>query len=163
MNFECGIEDNLEEHGWKNVRERYLRAVSSYKSAYYRFGDAKVNKENTDIITGMKVKLLDCDYAPADLPEQLPIICEVIRKIPGEDRPDYYLVRCEKEIKYNKYTIRYLVIAPRFMGQELRENVDEIALGVAYVGNISLLEDNVLDFNKCTYVAVCIGTTKDLY
>lgn len=181
MDFECDLEDNIEEHGWNNIRERYLRAVSSYRSAYYRFKDIKINnpkdffgrakkffvkiskkmkKDVPDTITGVKVKLLSCDYAPADMPEQLPISCEVIRKIHGEDRPDYYLARCEKDIRYNRYTIRYLVIAPRFFGQELKDNLDEIALGVAYVGDESLLEDSELDFRKCTYVAVCMGTTK---
>lgn len=181
MDFECDLDDNTEEHGWNNIKERHLRAISSYKMAYYRFEDVNIKnrkdylepfinlfdrklkkreQKNPDNVTGIKVKLLSCDYAPADMPEQLPISCEVIRKIPGEDRPDYYLARCEQDIRYNRYIIRYLIIAPRFFGQELKENLDEIALGVAYVGDESLLKDNMLDFNKCTYVAICMGTTK---
>lgn len=182
MDFECGIDDNTEEHGWNNMKERHLCAISSYRMAFYRFQD--VNRSNRtyvfgrikklfsgilkkkehkilDTITGMRVKLISCDYAPADMPEQLPISCEVIRRIPGEDRPDYYIARCEQDIRYNRYTIRYLIIAPRFFGQELKQNLDEIALGVAYVGDESLLKDDKLDFNKCTYVAICMGTTRE--
>ncbi len=107
----------------------------------------------------MDIKIYNCDYAPQDMESQLPICCEIIRKMKGSDRADYYLAKCEKIIKYKEKTIRYLVIAPRFKGQELREGLDVVALGVAYVTDETLLMDTEVDFGKCIYVAVCMAAT----
>lgn len=104
-------------------------------------------------------KIYNCDYAPQDMESQLPIYCDIVRKIKGKDRPDYYLAQCNKMIKYKEKCIRYLVVAPRFKGQEFREGLDAIALGVAYVIDETMLEDVEVDFDKCIYVAICMAST----
>lgn len=38
-----------------------------------------INKNN------IAIQLIDCDYAPQDMEEQLPIACTLIRMIPGSD------------------------------------------------------------------------------
>lgn len=105
----------------------------------------------------MRVKIINCDYAPTDMAEQLPIACELMRKIPGSDRDDYWLAKCEKAVRYGEKKIDYLVLATRFVGQTLENSRGLTALGVAYVTDQSLLQDTRLDFSKCVYVAICMG------
>lgn len=103
----------------------------------------------------IKLKLIDCDYAPKDMSEQLPIECLIERTIPGSDRPDYSIAVCKTPIYYDGQTIKYLVAAPRFKGEYINKNTREITLGVAYVTDDSLINDKVLSFEKCKYVAIC--------
>lgn len=103
----------------------------------------------------MSFKIIDCDYAPSDLPQQLPIECSIMRTIPGTDRPDYSLAVCKTPIYYNGQTIKHLVLAPRFVGEHINKNTQKITLGVAYVTDDSLIKDKTLSFEKCKYVAVC--------
>lgn len=103
----------------------------------------------------IRLRLIDCDYAPQDMEKQLPIVCNLIRTIPGKDRPDYWLAKCESSIRYENTNVNYLIIAPRLAGQEIRKGMGTIALGVAYVTDESLIHDDTLSFEKCRYVAVC--------
>ena len=36
------------------------------------------------------------DYAPEELHEQVPLIIKLLREIPGDDRPDYWIGKCIK-------------------------------------------------------------------
>lgn len=103
----------------------------------------------------IKLRLIDCDYAPKDMSEQLPIECLIERTIPGSDRPDYSIAACKTPINYDGKAIKYLVLAPRFVGEHINENTRDIALGVAFVTDDSLIKDKVLSFEKCKYVAIC--------
>lgn len=105
----------------------------------------------------IRIQLTDCDYAPPDMEEQLPVVCSLLRTIPGKDRPDYWLAKCEKSLKYENADVNYLVVAPKFVGQEIKKGMGAIALGVAYVTDESLIHDNSLSFEKCKYVAICIA------
>lgn len=98
---------------------------------------------------------MDCDYAPEDMEEQLPIECTIERTIQGSDRPDYSIAICKKPIHYGEQEIKYLVLAPRFVGQHINTKTEKIVLGVAYVIDDSLVNDKVLSFKKCKYVAIC--------
>lgn len=110
--------------------------------------------------TYIKIQLIDCDYAPQDMEAQLPITCSLIRMIPGSDRADYWLAKCEKSVKHEDKIFNYLIVAPRFVGEKIEKGMGSIALGVAYVTDESLVQDIKLDFNKCKYVAIC--TAKEL-
>lgn len=103
----------------------------------------------------MRIQLIDCDYAPEDMDGQLPVTCKLLRMIPGNDRPDYWLAKCEKAIRHGEEAVNYLVLAPRFVGTKIRKGMGEIALGVAYVTDETLLQDTTLNFDKCKYVAIC--------
>ena len=46
MDFECGIDDSLDELGWSNMRERHLRAMNTYQLAYQRHYKTNI-KENS--------------------------------------------------------------------------------------------------------------------
>lgn len=103
----------------------------------------------------MHFRLIDCDYAPKDMAEQLPIECIIERTIPGSDRPDYSIAVCKTPLYYNGQEIKYLVLAPRFVGEHINEHTHEVFLGVAYVTDDSLIKDKVISFEKCKYVAIC--------
>jgi len=103
----------------------------------------------------LKIQLIDCDYAPQDMESQLPITCSLLRMIPGKDRPDYWLAKCECSIKFETTEINYLILAPRFIGAEIKKGMGSIVLGVAYVTDETLTQEATLDFGKCKYVAIC--------
>jgi hypothetical protein len=71
------------------------------------------NRESEKI----KLQIIDCDYGPKDMDEQLPISCQPIRMMPGKDSPDYWLAKCDRPVKYGETTVHYLVPAPRFWAQ----------------------------------------------
>ncbi len=105
----------------------------------------------------LKFKLIDCDYAPQDMENQLPITFSIIRQLPGSDTNDYWLAKCEKPIKYGDKNINYIVVGCRYVGSKLGKGVGNIALNVAYVIDESLLDDTNMNFEKCEYVAICIA------
>lgn len=103
----------------------------------------------------IKLQLIDCDYAPKDMEEQLPISCQLIRMITGNDRSDYWLAKCKCPVKYGETIVNYLVLAPRFVGPKIEQGMGSIVINVAYVINESIIEDSTLNFDKCEYVAIC--------
>lgn len=108
----------------------------------------------------MEIQLIDCDYAPQDMEEQLPITCTLIRMIPGSDRTDYWLAKCEKSVIYENENVNYLIIASRFVGEKIEKGMGCIVVGVAYVIDETLVQDTELNFDKCRYVAIC--TAKEM-
>lgn len=111
-------------------------------------------KKNND--SKMNFMIIDADYAPDDLPKQLPVSIELIREIPGSDRPDYWLAKTETPVKWDDKTVNYLIVAPRLVGDSLNAKNENVAVGLAYVTDESLLDDTVLNFDKCKYVAICM-------
>lgn len=103
----------------------------------------------------IKLRLIACDYAPKDLAGQLPVSCQLIRTIPGNDRPDYCLAKCDRPLKYGEATVHYLVLAPRFVGAKIEPGIGSVVINVAYVTDESITGDSTLNFNKCIYVAIC--------
>lgn len=103
----------------------------------------------------LSFRLIDGDCAPSDMPEQLPIECTIMRTIHGSDRADYAIAICRVPLYYEGQAIKHLVLAPRFAGEHISENTQEIVLGVAYVTDDSLINDKTLSFEKCKYVAIC--------
>ncbi len=103
----------------------------------------------------IKLQLIDCDYAPEDMERQLPVSRRLIRMIPGTDRPDYWLAKCDRSVKYGETIVNYLVLAPRLVGAKIEKGMGAILLGVAYVVDESIIQDTTLNFDKCKYVAIC--------
>ena len=103
----------------------------------------------------IRVQLIDCDNAPKDMKKQLPIVCSLLRMIPGIDRPDYWLAKCERPLKDKKTIINYLIIAPRLVGEQIKKGMGSIGINVAYVIDETLLQDSTLNFDKCKPVAIC--------
>lgn len=102
------------------------------------------------------------DYAPEELYDQLPLVIDLMREIPGDDRPDYWLGKATRSIKWIKdnheYQITHLVLAARWQGTKIKTGAKNLPVGIAYVTDDTLLDDKHLDFKKCAYVAIGIST-----
>ena len=103
-------------------------------------------------------RITSVDYAPDDLPAQVPIEGTLLRRIPGPDRPDYWLAQLLEPVSWIDNgvgrSVTHLILAARYEGQTIREESEELVVGIAYVVDSSLLEDMRIDFAKCRYVAI---------
>jgi hypothetical protein len=106
----------------------------------------------------MKLTITSVDHAPDDLYGQLPFTVDLIKKIPGDDRPDYWIGKAKPEIKWLKdkheQKVSHLVLAARLSGTRIRPGAKGLPVGIAYVTDESLLADDHLNFKKCAYVAI---------
>ncbi len=101
------------------------------------------------------IELTRCEDGPDELSKELPIICTVLKLMPGIDRSDYMLAHCSKTLFIEGKEINYMIIGQRFYGSVYNGNIT--AFNVAVVIDESLLDDNYLDFNKTQYIAICDG------
>ena len=53
----------------------------------------------------MQLTITSVDYAPEELDEQIPIVAELLRELPGDDRPNYWLARTTR-VRYDGYQSR---------------------------------------------------------
>ena len=106
----------------------------------------------------MELIIESVDYAPTELYEQCPIIVELMREIPGPDRPDYWLGKTKTPIRWIKENterqITHLILAARWEGTRIEPDAKNLPVGVAYVTDETLLNDAKLSFDKCDYVAI---------
>ena len=106
----------------------------------------------------MQLTIYDIDHAPEELHEQTPIVVDLLRQIPGDDRPDYWLGAVQRPIRYIKdnfeLSITHLILAARWVGTQIAPGVQHLPVGIAFVTDATLLEDERLDFQKCDYVAI---------
>ena len=109
-------------------------------------------------MNAVKFEIKHLDIAPDELHYQLPIAGKIIRKIPGADRPDYYLAKLNKTIIWTRDNgsteeISNIVVCSRYKGQQMSPNMDNLAIAIAYVTDNSLLDDAILAFKKIKYAA----------
>lgn len=106
----------------------------------------------------MKLTITGVDYAPEGLDSQVPIVVKLIREIPGDDRPDYWIGEVKTPIRWidqnHEKEITHLVLAARWEGTRIEPNAKDLPVGIAYVTDLSLLDDTKLDMKKCVYVAI---------
>ena len=109
----------------------------------------------------MRVRVTKIDDGPLELSGQTPFEVEIIRCIPGPDRPDYWLGRLEQPLTWNQEesqrTVTYVLLAAKLVGMHVRPGMRNVPVGIAYVTDESLLQDKDLQFSKCAYVAVGIA------
>ena len=109
-----------------------------------------------------KFRVTEVDSSPADLELQVPFAFDLLRPIPGRDRPDYWLVRLTQPLAWNdggaQRSIRFLVIATRFAGERITAETKSVTIAIAYVVDESLLDDEIFAFAKAKYIA--IGTAE---
>jgi hypothetical protein len=106
----------------------------------------------------MELIIENVDYAPEELYGQVPIRIELLRELPGPDRPDYWLGKVNTPIKWIENNIEkhitHIVVAARWVGTQIKPGVRNLPVGISYVTDVSLLEDSELDFKKCYYCAI---------
>lgn len=106
----------------------------------------------------MRVTITSVDYAPEDLYEQVPILVELLRPIPGSDRPDYWLGRLLHPVEWyvggEEREVTHLVVSTRLMGGRFVPGARDLPISIAYVKDLSVLGDDRLEFSKCMFVAL---------
>jgi hypothetical protein len=106
----------------------------------------------------VQLTITGVDYAPAELEEQVPIVVDLIREIPGPDRPDYWLGQVQTPIRWlndnHEIAVTHVILGARWVGTQIAPGVKDLPVGIAYVTDQTLLSDLKLDFAKCSYVAV---------
>lgn len=112
--------------------------------------------------SGLRVRLADVDQAPDDLYPQVPCSGTLVRRLPGPDRPDYWIARLDAPLRWTdagtEHRIEHLVLAARLQGQTIDRAFDRLTVGIAYVVDATLVADASLTFEKVRYVA--IGTVE---
>jgi hypothetical protein len=125
---------------------------------------------------GPLVSITRFDDAPRELEWQLPLQGELYRLIPGPDRPDYSLLVLERPLHFYPapgfemdrvaadsrvedrrgrpmVRVHALLVCSRFVGQQLAPGMRDLAITIAYVLDISLAQDAVVDFAKVEVAA----------
>ena len=106
----------------------------------------------------MQLTITSVDYAPEELDEQIPIVVNLQRQISGNDRPDYWLGEVKSPIRWmnenHELRITHLVLTARWAGTSIEPGVKDLPVGIAYVTDETLLEDEKLDLKKCIYIAI---------
>ena len=84
----------------------------------------------------MQLTISDVDYAPEDLSGQAPFVVDLIREMPGDDRPDYWLGALRTPIKWlhenHERRITHLILAARWEGTRIEPGVNSLPVGIAY-------------------------------
>ncbi|MDE2347511.1 MAG: hypothetical protein KGL92_03315 [Gammaproteobacteria bacterium] len=106
----------------------------------------------------MELTITSVDYAPPELSEQVPIVINLLRELPGTDRPDYWLGEVQKPIRWlqdnHEIFVTHVVVAARWVGTKIAPGAKNLPVGIAYVIDQTLLNDPTLDFAKSKYVAI---------
>ena len=105
----------------------------------------------------MRLTISDVDSAPPELHAQAPFQVDLIRELPGPDRPDYWLGQLKQPLQWSRQgelrEVTHLVLAARLRGSRIgRER--QLPVGIAYVTDPTLLQDSCVDLAKCCYVAI---------
>lgn len=106
----------------------------------------------------MDLTVSTVDHAPGDLYDQIPFAVALLRELPGPDRPDYWLGELTAPLRWaaapdGPVEVSHMVLTARWQGTSIGPGAKQLPVGIAYVTDQSLLEDDELDFAKCEYVA----------
>lgn len=109
----------------------------------------------------MRIRVTSVDYAPPELNEQTPFEAELLRRISGKDRDDYWVAELAKPLRWvsegGEKAVTHVVVAARWQGTQIGRGMKGLPVGIAYVTDGSPLADPALDFKKCAYVAIGIA------
>jgi len=110
----------------------------------------------------MKAEILSVDSGPEDLDPQVPFTAELVRQLPGQDRPDYWLGQLEHPLTFarngRQHVVRWVILASRLRGQSIQPSAHRISIGLAYVLDEGQITLERVDMSKCLYVAVVDAT-----
>ena len=125
---------------------------------------------------GFKFIIEKIDVGPDDLLDQLPLLGQVLKVMPGPDRPDYVVAKLNKPISYKvsrrelkRAKIRYeelppevivwkrskatititgLLFIPHFVGANFHHGMVDMPIAIAYVLDPAVFTDEVLNLSK---------------
>ena len=106
----------------------------------------------------MKITVTSVDTLLEELYGQTPFSAEILRQIPGPDRPDYFLAALDTPLKWQRgsdaVSVTHLIVGARLVGGELAPGETDLNINIAYVVDPSVLKDTQLIFEKCYPCAI---------
>ena len=110
----------------------------------------------------MRLMVMDVDHSPPELAEQAPFTLQLLRQLPGPDRSDYWLGVLDRPLRWidggEERSVTHLLVAARWAGTRIEPLVRNLPVNIAYVTDMTQLDDDRVDFQKSRYVA--IGTAE---
>jgi hypothetical protein len=97
-------------------------------------------------------------YAKGNKSDRIPLRVTLLRQFPGPDRPDYWIGEVKEPFEWTskedgQLTITHLVLASQWEDTGVSEGVARLPVGVAFVVDPSLLDDEDLHIEKIRFVA----------
>lgn len=110
----------------------------------------------------MELTVRGLDFASGNRSDQGPLTVTLLRELPGPDRPDYWLGALNEPLHWvsdsdGPFEISHVVLAAQWEKTRIHAGVSRLPVGVAYVTDPSLLEDDQLDVAKVHYVATGVA------
>ena len=110
----------------------------------------------------MEFRLRSVAFAHGDRSDQVPLTVTMLREIPGPDRPDYWLGELKQPLAWvseseGSFEISHVVLAAQWDNTAICEGATRLPVGIAYVTDVSLLDDERLDLDKIRYVATGVA------
>jgi hypothetical protein len=109
----------------------------------------------------MRIRVTSVDYAPPELNEQRPFEAQLLKKLPGKDRDDYWVAVLVKPLKWvsagGEREVKHIIVTARWQGTQIGQGMKGLPMGIAFVTDDSVLSDSILDFRKCVYVAIGVA------
>jgi hypothetical protein len=114
----------------------------------------------------MDLTIRSVKYAKGDKSDQIPLRVTLLRQLPGPDRPDYWIGQVKEPFEWTgkedgQMTITHLVLASQWENTRVSEGVTRLPVGIAYVIDPSLLDDDELDIDKIRFVAHAVADDPD--
>ncbi|HEX9391162.1 MAG TPA: hypothetical protein VF928_07605 [Usitatibacteraceae bacterium] len=106
----------------------------------------------------MRLTITSVDHAPEKFHAITPIEVRLIRRLPGPDRPDYWLGEVLKPFEYmvdaGTLVARHFILAARWQGTQIEPKVENLPINIAVVTDDSQLTELCVDFAKSNFVAI---------
>jgi len=109
----------------------------------------------------MKLTITSVNYAPKDLEEQVPVAVTLVRPLASSvpNRAGAWLGVFDRPVRWTNekgasVEIADAVVWPRSKGAFIGAGARNLAVGIAYVVDPSLLQDEALDLAKTYFVAI---------
>src|SRR5262245_59225109 len=107
----------------------------------------------------MRIRVTQLDDGPEELFDQVPFDADLMRQLPGADRPDYWLGALVRPLRWESgggaaSQVTHVILCARLVGEAIAPGMRDTAVNIAFVTDATLLGDRVLDFDKCAYIAI---------
>lgn len=102
----------------------------------------------------MHAAITQLDDGPEELEKYLPINVQLLKPLRNADGSDYALAALENAIIWNSKKIYLIIIGGRFEGSKVGRGMKNFPVNIALVIDNSIVNDDVLDFQKGEYVAI---------
>lgn len=110
----------------------------------------------------MELTIRGVAFGPGDRSDPVPLTVTLLHELPGPDRSDYWLGELEQPFHWESdsdgsFEISHLVIAAQWENTSIYPGVSRLPVGIAYVIDPSILDDDRLDLAKIRYVATGVA------